>query len=393
MLKVLSLKRKLLLFLLFALIAGGCSILQPLQKRKLIGVFHLIETSKYTEAKAAAEELISDPKASQWPRTWYARGVLSQNAYREGTRRNDRRLTELYTDQLYVILESFNKAHALDRTGRLEQQLAPKYILLANDLQKLGEQQFKSRKFTEALRAFEMALNITEKPMLSLQPDTNLMYNTAMAAYQSEDWNKSILYFGKLHRGGHSANVAHLLFSSHLAKDDTLAAIKTLSQGIDRYEDNQDLVLLLSDLHFRRNKTKEALSTLDKAIKSNPGNYIFHFTKGLIHQKSGYYNNAIETYKEAIRLAPDELMAYVNIATCYYNTGVDIEEHTRTIMDSATVREEKEKATIAFDKAVMWLDKAYDRNPEDPEVLERLYELYKLLRISEKTDIIEGRIE
>ena len=385
--------KNLLFIFLLTIVLGGCSVFQPLQKRKLIAVFHLIETAKYADAKVASAELINDKEASQWPKTWYARGVLSQNAYREGIKKNDRKLTELYPDQLYVTMESFDKALALDKAGRLQRQLAPRYILLANDFQILGERHFRNKKYEDALRAFEQALEISEKPVLMMQADTNLVYNTALAAFESKNWDKAISYLGRLHDEKHSANVAHLLFEANFRKGDTLAAEKVLKEGVESYEDNQELVLLLADFFISINDTISALQSLDKAIASNTQNPRLHYAKGLIYQKSGLYTEAIQAYSQTLSLAPGDLMAFVNMATCYYNIGVEIEENARTIMDSATVREEKERSEEAFKAAEEWLDKAYQMNPTDQVIIGRLYELYKSLRITDKANILERRFQ
>jgi tetratricopeptide (TPR) repeat protein len=375
--------RNLLLIFLLTVFFGGCAVMQPLQKRKLIAVYHLIETAKYAEAKIAVEDLVSDKEAVLWPKTWYIKGVLCQIAYREGIRKNDRKLSELYPDQLYVTLESFNQALALDGSGRLERQLAPRYIMLANDLQMLGERYFGGKKFAEALRAFEQAMAISENPVFSLQADTNLVYNTALSAFESKNWDKAVNYFGRLHDQRHSGNVTHLLFKAYLLQGDTLAAEKVMAEGIEHFEDNHEMVLLLSDLQFTRNDTAAALLTLENAILKNPGQAIFHYTKGLIYQKTGGYNDAIASYNKAIELAPDELKAYVNIATCYYNIGVGIDENARTIMNGSKVKEEKAKSTTAYETAASWLEKVYARNPKDQDTLTRLNEMSKIIRIPE----------
>ncbi len=52
--------------------------MSPAQKSKVMASFQLIETGKYEEAKKSIEEAIADKKTEQWPRTWYARGLLCQ---------------------------------------------------------------------------------------------------------------------------------------------------------------------------------------------------------------------------------------------------------------------------------------------------------------------------
>jgi tetratricopeptide (TPR) repeat protein len=381
---------KKLIFLIF--LFSGCSAISPLQKSKFIAVFHLIETANYEEAKKVIEEMKSDDKSSQWARTWYARGLLCQTAYQDGMRNNDRKKFELYPDQLYVAYTSYERARIIDRGGRLEKQLAPRYVYLANEFQKIAERHFRNAKYDEALRAYEQAVIINKNPILSVQIDKNLIYNTALAAYESNNRDKAIEYLTQLNEAKHSTNVLHLLFLSHLEKGDTLAARKILSTNLNRYADNQDLVLVLVDLLYQQGEIEEALTTLDNALKAKPNQYIFLYTKGLIYQKKEQYANAIESYKNAEKLAPEELLIHLQIATCYYNIGVEIEENSRAINNSIRVLEEKAKSTAAFNSAISWLDKAYDMKPDNPVVIMGLFELYKALSVSDKVSSMQSRI-
>lgn len=117
----------------------------------------------------------------------------------------------------------------------------------------------------------------------------------------------------------------------------------------------KNLVLLLADLKESRNDKESALKTLDKAIARNPSNHKYHLAKGLIHQRADDYEVAISAYEGAVRLAPDELMIYINIATCYYNIGVEIEENTWSIRNINEVMKEKEKSTA-------WRKRSMDTN-------------------------------
>ncbi|MFO7999114.1 MAG: tetratricopeptide repeat protein [Bacteroidales bacterium] len=370
----------------------GCSVLTPLQRSKLISVFHLIETARYAEAKGLVEDLIEDEEFAQWPRTWYARGLLSQTAYREGMEKNDRKKYELYPEQLYVAFDSYEKAIALDPDGRLESQLAPKYILLANDFQKLGEKHFNGKDYQKAMTAFEHALAITQRSVLAIQTDTNLVYNAGLAAYESQEWDQAAKHLGRLHDDGYSSNATHLLMKAHLAKGDTLAAERALAEGIGRYEDNEDLVLLMADLLVKMNESGRALKVLDEATASDPANPVFHNTKGLIYQKTGAYNDAILAYFEANAHAPEDILTQVNIATCYYNVGVEIEENARNITNNRLVQIEKSKSEAAFESAIFWLDKAYEKEPADRDVREKIYHLYRMLRVTDKANRLESLI-
>jgi tetratricopeptide (TPR) repeat protein len=265
-------------------------------------------------------------------------------------------------------------------------------VLLANDFQKAGERHFNNKEYSEALRAFEHALEITQRPAFGFSVDTNLVYNTALAAYEARKWDKAAQYLKRLHEYDYSPNVAHLLYNASLAKGDTLSGKNVLRQGIDKYQDNEALVLLLADLHLLREEYASAVLVLDQAILRDSANFVYHNTKGMIYQRIEDFENAITAYKDAVELAPDQHMIYLNLATCYYNIGVDIEESTRTMTNISLVLRERQKSSAAFEQAVQWLDKVYEKEPDDQEVLRRLHELYRMLRIYDKVLSLEQKI-
>lgn len=355
----------------------------PLQKSKFISVNHLIEVGNYKEARDVIEEMINNEETQQWPRTWYTRGMLAQTAPAKA---------DLYPDRHYVALESYEKARLLDNKGRLDKQLVPKYVLLANDFKKMGEKSYKSRKYDEALRAFEQALMIYESAVLSMPVDTHLIYNAALSAYEAKNHDQAVKHLSRLEEYSYSTNVTHLLFSTYMESADTTSAGKVLEAGIRKYEENESLVLLLTDHHFQTDNAEQALAVLDTAAGMDPANHVFPFTKGLIYQKTDQYQQAIESYQQALALAPEELMIHTNIATCYYNIGVEIEENARKITSNSQVLQEKERSAEAFRSSVTWLDKVWEQDPDDQTVIRRLYELYKVLNVGEKVKSMEQMI-
>ncbi len=381
---------KRLIFLVF--ISYGCSALAPIQRGKLISVFHLIEIAQYEEAKNVIEEMITDKVYKKWPKTWYARGLICQNAYQEGIKKKDKKKTELYPDQLFVAYESFEKARSLDKRGRLEKQLAPKYVLLANDLRALGETNYNSKKYEDALKAFEQSIEISQSSILSAVTDTSLIYNAALASYELKDKQKAIEYFTTLHNLKYSPNATHLLFTLFLGKKDTAMAENILLEGVENYGNNVDMALLLVDLLFHRGETDKAIGFLDSISLKSPDQYMLPYTKGLILQKTENYTEAIEAYEKAVSIAPDELKSYVNIATCYYNIGVDIEEKARALTNKRMFLEEKIKSASAFESAISWLDKVYEKKPKDKLIMADLYDLYKSLRVTDKSKSIEKQL-
>ncbi len=370
--------------ILIMIVLGGCSSLLPLHRSKLITAFHLIEDKKYVEAKAFIEGMIEDENAAQWSRTWHARGLLYQNAYEEGVKNNQRHLTELKPNQLFVAYESYEMALSLEAGNGIRNQLAPKYVLLANTFQLMGQKNFQDGKYDEALEAFETVYKIRHSELLNLETDTNLLYNAAIAAIKGRQTGKAIQYLYRLDGYNYGTNVTHLLFQEYLQRGDTLQAQTTLERGIEKYDDTEELILMLVDLHFAQEDVEQSLGILDRKSTLYPDKYRIPYTKGLILQKTGQYSEAITAYEEALALEPEESIIFAQIAVCYYNIGIEIEEYARTLNLNSLVDIEREHSTAALELALNWLNKAMELKTIAPEALVIIQELYSLLEISDR---------
>jgi tetratricopeptide (TPR) repeat protein len=378
-----------LLCVFFLIFTAGCSMVHRFpgfEKRKMLSVFHLLETKKFTDAKDLLEELMEDEDAVRWSRLWYARGILCQDAYQEGKSKNDKKLMTLYPDQLYEAWNAFEMSIVLDREGRSDRSLAARYILMANEFQQLGHQHYKAGRYVEALRAFDQVVTIAEGTVLAGRADSTLIYNTAVAAYGAKSWQDAHKYLQRLHKMQYKANATHLLAFVHLKMEDTLSAITVLAEGIDHHNYSEALVILFADLHTRRGDTGVAIEVLTSAAKADTANYRFPYSIGLIHQQAGDYLQAITAYQAAHQLFPEETEILVLIATCYYNQGVMTEERTRFLSSKSQVLTQRNQSAESFRKARMWLEKAIALQTDDPQLLLRIRELNQALRVPSKGD-------
>ncbi|HKK64020.1 MAG TPA: tetratricopeptide repeat protein [Bacteroidales bacterium] len=363
--------------LLFVFISTGSYS----QKSKVIAVFQLIDNGNFEEAKEAVDESIRDEKTRYWAKTYYAKGYLCQKAYEKGKKDKKKKLYELYPDQLYLAYESYARALRLDRSGRLDNQIAPLYVLLANELLKEAENQFENNNYSEALRAYEHVMIINKSSILEVKTDTNLIYNAAIAAYKGGDWDKTREYLEPLNDNSYSANIPHLLYATYLEQNDTVSAVQTLVNGVSRYEGDENLVMLLIDLLVKAGEQEHAIHILDSVSVVYPDNYIFPYAKGLAFQTMEKYDEAIDAYEYAIGLDPDRAKLYVNIGTCYYNKGIEIQDKARTISSNNIYLEEKKRAREAFGHSVEWLEKAESKGSNDTLVSELLDQLYRILNL------------
>ncbi|MEN8201476.1 MAG: hypothetical protein ABFS28_02700 [Bacteroidota bacterium] len=370
------------IFLSFVII--GLSLTLSAQKSRVISANNFIESERFEEAKAAIELAVLNNKTSDWPRTYLVKGLLCQKAFESGFDKKEDKKLNLYPKQLFVAYDSYEKALELDARKRIHPAVETQYYQLFNDFQKLGKRHYQKREYTLAMKAFEHALLVGKSPLISIEIDTGLIYNTAIAAYESRNWDKAILYLTGLDEDAYSSEITLLLQKSYLSVNDSLAGENVLKDGIERYDYDRTIVLQLVDLYVDAGRWDEATALMDSCIIRKPENHYFPWTRGLLYQNREMYEPAIADLILACELAPDEVDILYNLGVCYYNKGVELNESALRIRSNSHYRAVRAEAKSNFNEAVKWFEKAHQSNPEHQDTISKLFQLYSRLEMTEK---------
>jgi tetratricopeptide (TPR) repeat protein len=243
---------------------------------------------------------------------------------------------------------------------------------------------FRKREYEKALRAFEHALLISNSSLVNTRIDTGLVYNTALAAFESKSWEKAIGYFTGLHEDRHAPSTSLLLYQSHLSAGDTASAEDVLLEAVKIYQYDEQLVSYLINHLTDNGRAELALEILEDAIAQRPDEYRFHWSKGLILQRLGRPEEAIESFLAATDLTGSEAKLFYHLGVIYYNLGVDLREKSMKIFDNAEYQQVKMASEERFAEAVKWLEKSYELDPSDEKTVSRLRQLYYQLQMKEK---------
>ncbi len=378
----------LLLLILLGLATGASG-----QKSRVLAVFQMIDQGKYTEAKESIELAVWNDKTSRWHKTYYAKGLLCQTAYEDGYKKKDPKKTGLYPDQLYVAYDAYQYALELASRERLHTSVSHQYYLLSNDFRQLGEDHFRQKRYHEALRAFEHALIVNQSKLINAKVDTSLVYNTAMASYESKNWGKAIAYLTGLHDDAYAQAASLLLYQAHLENGDSLRAEEVLMEGVKLYNYENQAVVYLVNLLVRTERYELAIEVLDEAIAQRPDNYRFLWGRGLVYRRMGELDKALLNFKTALELAPEESKIYYHIGVIYYNKGIDLTEESLKIRNNDKYVVVKEEATAQYKEAVKWFEESYALDPSSEKTISRLYQLYYQLQMTEKMESMKLLID
>lgn len=72
---------------------------------------------------------------------------------------------------------------------------------------------------------------------------------------------------------------------------------------------------------YQKKEFNKAIKCFSKAIKLNPQDYMAYYYLGYAYQNSGKYSKAIQNYKEVVKINPKFSKVYLNLAICFLETG------------------------------------------------------------------------
>jgi tetratricopeptide (TPR) repeat protein len=201
-------------------------------------------------------------------------------------------------------------------------------------------------------------------------------------ALQQGDYLQGIRYFGRVTSGAWMVPARLSTSQAYLGLGDPDMALQTLRDFAVAYPKKTfDTLRPQAEILLAIGRYEEALATINGALEYKPWNVGLWMFLGGLHEQSGQPEQAIEAFRKAVELAPDNATALnalgytLTIATRKYSDAyklisraMELEPENPAIMDSMGWVLFKQGKN---DEAREWLERAYELFP-DPEVAAHL---------------------
>lgn len=360
------------------------------QKGKVTSANNYLTNGQIVKAWEAIQVAEQHEKTMAYDKTFMVKGKILQ-AIGES---EDAEVKKLVENPLPKAFEAYKKALELDEKGNMLKSITLSLPMLNNDFINLGVEHFTAREYAEAVEAFEYSLEVSKFDVFGGSIDTIIIYNTALAAYNAEDWDKAIKYFNEtkeLNYGG--TGVYQLLNRTYFSLGDSLGAENSMKKGIEVYPEEDVILLELIQYYLNTSRDDDAMAYLNIAKAKSPDNKVLWYVEGILHDKQGNTDEAVDSYKKAIAIDPEYFDPYYNLGVIQFNEGVKLQESANQIMDNEEFKVAKEKMDAAFALAIPSFEKAIEIDPESRESLENLKILYYRLQMMEKREVVIKKLE
>jgi tetratricopeptide (TPR) repeat protein len=339
------------------------------------------------EAVALINEALNDEKTKEDPKTWFVRGNVYKAISEDSTG-----TISIEGDPLVIAVESYQKAQELSKDNSTYSVFADQKIgeIWAVNLNK-GAEYYQNQDYENAITYFE-------KAMLAKPEDTTAYLYSGISAQSSGNYDVAEENYKQLLNLGYkNEDIYNFLINVNLTeKKNPDKAIEYLQAAREAYPENNDFLKREIVILINEERSDEAENKLSEAIAADPNDPQLYYNRGYLFEQIGKNEEAVSSYEKALEINPEYFDANFNIAAYYYNQAAEILQKAND-MDLKEYQEKgkivEQQAQDYFTKALPYLEKARELEPDDVKVLSTLQTVYARLGMSDKAEEIEAKLE
>lgn len=297
-----------------------------------------------------------------------------------------------------VVREAYLKAYELD--AKTASKIKPALDALVNYYSQAGSAAVEIPNYRISVDAYIKAAQLQENPVYSKVDPQYYFFAGELAAFLgSEDvkfFGIGEQYLNKAKELGYmddSGNFYYFLFHCYygqkdIDKENLTKAKDTLLEGIAKFPKNERILDGLMQLYTSEEGVgdpNDIVALIDKALAETPDNPDLWFGRGRVYFKLKNYDECIASFQKINELKPNDYntnfyLGYFNIAK---GDGLNKEFNTKEFSSSEEYDAERQKVSNAYMKAVPYLEKALELQPENADCAQYLKELCFRLRDEE----------
>ena len=193
-------------------------------------------------------------------------------------------------------------------------------------------------------------------------------------------------------RGEIFKNIALILTQKGRAKD----AIIAISEARNENPDDISLVLTEADLYYKQGDMETYKILVNRALEKNPNDADLIFNLGVVNGAANNNAEAEKHYKRAIELKPDYTNAYINLSELILRADKGFFEKMNKLgtsdKDTKTYNALKIEREANYKKAMPYLEKAVELEPNNEAAKATLLSIYKGLEMSAKVKELKAKM-
>ena len=335
-------------------------------------------------AKNWIDEAAEHPDTKESVKTLFYKGKIYLGLSMLGLMSEDAELKELATEEnAQKGIDAFKKSYELDSKGRYRDDIKTMAFMVREQSIREGVKQFQEQKFEQAMELFETSVVMMD---VIGQTDSLAIYNMALAADRSKNFDKAFEYYDKAAQVGYNVPGSYTLASNALREqgknEEALAYVKTARE---KFPNDQDLIIQMVNIALSSGDNEVAEKSLNDAIAKDPENKQLYFAIGTVYDQLGKNEEAVKSFEKAIQIDPKYEDAVYSLGAHYVNlAAAQFEEASKMKLGDPDYEGLKKESEDNYKKAIPHLERSLELNPQNVDVMNTLFQLYRKLGDSAK---------
>lgn len=342
---------------------------------------------KLDKAKESIDKAVKHEKTMNDAKTWLYRGMIYYNIAQNPLPAYQ----NLDSNAAIKAYESFKKAKELDEKGKLSKDIESNMSNLVNVFYTEGGTKFQNGNYGDAIQDFKYAFDIAQS---NGKFDTIAAFNIGMAGVMSDRPEIAAEYLQKCIDVNFEDPRVYMFYNRSAKQlGDTVRAMEILSTGREKFPNELSLLLEEAQTYLEKGETDKLQKSLLAAIEKDPENANLYFLLGKTYDDQKDYENAEKYYFRASEVRPDFFEAFYNIGAIYVNKAAEFQAKANDLpLDKVKEYDAfNAKADANLKKAIPFLEKSLELNPDDVYTRNALKEAYIRLKMNDKLEELNNK--
>lgn len=355
--------------------------------------FAKIELGK---AKASIDLAAENEETKNEARTWHYYGIVYYKiaAYPDFNDLDPEALDKSLNAFIKII--ELDPAYANDRQNMFDiyqhiQSITSNYF-------NRGAVAYENGEYKEAIDCYMSAYK--SNLVIGQKDNEALLIAAQIALYNAKEYESAIAICNQLLAEQYESPKVYqylAVANSQLGNDEDM--LKYINEGRAKFPEDDNLVNEQINAYLKLKREAEIIDQIKEMANKNSNNSIYCLIIGTIYsnQESEIYNvdSALVYYNRAIEINPNDENAYINVGSMYIDKSAALINKANELpLDKFKEYDALIAEAKVFDeKALPYVEKAYELVPTDDAIRQALRTLYVRLKMMDKARALEAAAE
>jgi len=373
------------IFIFFAAIAINIGFAQ---KMKVTSASIALQNGDLQGAIDYIESAMQNDESKAMSYAWLTKGDIYRNIY------ETKLLNAKYPNALYIAKDAYMKANELEVNPKKKKDIITGLSNIQSYFSNEGVLKLQANEVNTAYPYALAAVQLDEymnKSGLETTLDTNSVFAFTLAATYLNKKDIAAPYLKQLINANFKDPFPYDAYITYLIESGNTGEVE-MYLDLARNKFPEEPTLLVDEINFYLSKgeSTKVIEKLNEGIAKNPDNATMYFSRGVTYEKIGQLDKAMADYDKATQLKPDYLEAIYSKGAMFFNQAVEINKKMNDENDMKKYNVMKTDRDALYNKALPYLEQAYQLDKTDPNTVLALKEIYAVMNMQDKYNKVKN---